>query len=310
MYGGAGTAKVVLEGGRELELHWVRWKLPATRRRTFSNGSLLVNTSAPVRISTSLASIGLETGTIRFDGPTGRIGAYEARRHQDDQRATRTSNSRAYWQVVLTPDGGLEQARPLQIARDDAWDRRLAGQMPSTRTPTSPTWLRASMPSSALRPPAALIEGIRRDRSRAGGVGTLRRIATLRPGHGTGVRPGVDEKDSRPSYSQGFEPLTLNTLGASWGMLAEQFGVIDARRLSAGCRAEINSIPIPQPTPAPLHGGRRALAGPSAAPPCRFPWPAPGSRCAAARIALTGRTRRSSRCCLPICGGSSTSSTE
>ncbi len=239
---GDGNARVTLSAG-DLELSKGSLELPGGSAVTLRTGSLLVTAGASLQVTTGSATAGLDSGMIRIDGPTGRIGAYEAR-NVKLRAGDQNIELPAYWQVELTPDGRLENARPLRISAADALDRRFLQTALDTDASLAnlATGFDAQFGTST---PPALVE-----RLKAIGIGPaeLAPFASIPRSNlvlALAFAEEAGESDKAETY---LEALTLNTLGASWGLLAVEFGVpTDA--LVSRLRTEINGIPIPQPSP-------------------------------------------------------------
>jgi hypothetical protein len=293
--GSQDVARVRLPDHRDIELRGGSLKVIDADTVALTAGSLLAEVGGELEVRAGDAKARFATGTVRFDGPSvGRIGAYNV---QDLEILSGQQDVELppYWQIAVGSDGRLDQAQPLQIQGGDVWDRRLLGRALETDASLANLATGFDAQFGTATPPALL------ERLGAIGIGA----EALTP---FAASPRSDlvlalaftresKRDAVAELGRGFyESLTLNALGASWGLLAEQFGV-DPARFIEGFQAEINAIPIvPQPTPtpsapspatprprpprparpspAPLPGASPALPAPAASPGSS---PAPGS---------------------------------
>jgi len=270
---GRDVALVRLSESRDFELRGGDLTVVSSDAVSLEGGSLLVEAGGAVEVRTGGARALFTTGTVRFDGPVvGRIGAYYAEGLQilsGDQ----TIDLPRYWQLVVGSDGRLDQGRPLQITGDDIWDQRLLAGALETDANLANLARGFDAQFGATTPPALLERlsdiGIGAD-ALAAFVGSPRSDLVLALAFARELK-----KDAASELGQGFlESLTLNAIGASWGLLAEQFGV-DPARFIERFQAEINSIPIaPPPAPTPPVGPSRPRR-PSGARPSPSPAPVP-----------------------------------
>ncbi|MEX2553834.1 MAG: hypothetical protein WD627_12645 [Actinomycetota bacterium] len=276
---GRDVALVRLSESRDFELRGGDLTVVSSDAVSLEGGSLLVEAGGAVEVRTGGARALFTTGTVRFDGPAvGRIGAYYAEGLQI-LSGEQTIDLPRYWQLVVGSDGRLDQGRPLQISGDDIWDQRLLANALETDANLANPATGFDAQFGATTPPALL------ERLSVIGIGA----DALAPFAGSPRSDLVlalafareSKKDAASELGQGFlESLTLNAIGASWGLLAEQFGV-DPARFIERFQAEINSIPIaPPPAPTPPAGPSRprrpsgARPSPSPAPPPVQPSPA------------------------------------
>ena len=269
---GKDVARVRLPEAREFELRGGNLTVVSADTVSLDEGSLLVEATGSVEVRTGGAKALFTTGTVRFDGPeVGRIGAYIADGLQI-LSGEQTVDLPRYWQLIVGSDGRLDRAQPLQIAGDDIWDKRLLANALETDASLANLAKGFDAQFGTATPPALL------ERLSVIGIGA----DTLAP-FATSPRSDLvlalafareSKKDAAPELGHGFlEALTLNALGASWGLLAEQFGV-DPARFIERLQAEINSIPIsPPPAPAPTAPSRPSR--PSAPQPPPSPAPSP-----------------------------------
>ena len=247
----AGVVRVQLSNFREFELRGGSLELLSGDSVSLDGGSLLVNAGSAVTVRAAGATARVAGGTVRFDGPVlRRIGAYDAEGVRIE-KGEQTVELPRYWQLSAQPDGPLEEARPLQLSADDVWDRRLLAQALETDRSLANLVTGFDAQFGSVTPPPLL--------ERIGAIGVS--PEALRPFDASPrsnlvlalAFARVWKRGNEAEVGKGFtEALTLNALGASWGLLAEQFDV-DPAAFIAQLQTEINSIPIaPPPSPQPV----------------------------------------------------------
>ena len=268
MVEGSGVALVELDGGRKLEVTGGSLETKSGESVVSSGGSLLVDTDSTVEVLTGIATARIDSGAVRFDGPAvGRIGAYDAAGivlTSGDQKY----DLPRYWQVLVGSSGAFEQARPLQIDGADALDRRFLQRALDTDASLANLATGFDAQFGTTTPPA-LLEHLAAIGVAPEALAPFDSSPRSDLALALAFAQGSDQAERAKAY---LEVLTLNALGASWGLLSVQQGVDPAGFLQR-FQAEINSIPIPQPAPTvqptsrpprpPVPGGRQS---PSPAP--------------------------------------------
>lgn len=257
---GTGLVQIELTGGRSLSLAEGTLELLSPGTVDLQGGRLLVTTSSPVQVRVARAAASIEVGTVRFDA-TGdaRIGAYDAESARI-KGGTREVEIPAYWQVSVSRESELEQARPLQFAAGDEWDQRfLSGALDiDSQIANLVRGLASQLGEST---PTNLFE-----RLAAAGVTAedLLPFAQLSPADLVlALAFARTWKDGAPqelprAFSQA---LGLHALGATWGLLAQQFSVSGPefiRRL----QEEINSVALPVLPEPPAAPSTPQVSGP------------------------------------------------
>jgi hypothetical protein len=246
-----GVVRVRLSDDRDFELRGGSLEVLGEEAVSLDQGSLLVEAPQGAEVAVGKATARFTAGRLRFDGPAvGRIGAYVVESLKIVKADETTVDLPRYWQILLKPDGSLEEARPLQIKGDDDWDRRLL--LTALETDRSLANLATGFDAQfgSTTPPALL------ERIGAIGVGP-EALAPFDASPRSNLVLAlaftrVWKKDNQAELGKGFiDAMTLNVLGASWGLLVQQFGV-DPAEFIARVQTEINGIPIaPPPSPVP-----------------------------------------------------------
>lgn len=256
-----------------------------------TGATLLVSSSRPVELDLDELGLAFKSGAVRVDQSSpGRVAAYEV------EDLTVSSGDQdvplpQLWQLTVTEDGKLDQARPLQFSRDDAMD---AGQLAHALDVDGKlgNLLRGAEPQLAASDGSSLS-------ARLAGAGitpeSLARFTTAtRSDQLMGLAFAREWKKGAPEeLAKGFEQaLALKVLGATWGLVAQNFDV-DGDGLSTGLQAELTAVlfpagttaadrlvPAPPPAPAaprPAASATPRVTGQPAPAPAPAPAPQPGS---------------------------------
>lgn len=252
-----------------------------------TDATLLVSSSRAVELDLDELGLAFKSGAVRVDQSSpGRVAAYEV------QDLTVSSGDQdvplpQLWQVTVTEDGKLDQARPLQFSRDDAMD---AGQLAHALDVDGKlgNLLRGAEPQLAAGDGSSL-----NARLASAGITpeSLARFTTAtRSDQLMGLAFAREWKKAPEELAKGFEQaLALKVLGATWGLVAQNFDV-DGDGLSSGLQAELTAVlfpagstpadrlvPAPPPAPAaprPATGATPRVTGQPA--PAPAPQPGPG----------------------------------
>lgn len=287
---GGGTVDFVLGGPAGYRLVGGGARIEAPGGLRLEEGTLVAEGEEPFRLDLGSAELALERGTVRVElGSGGRIGAYEA----EDLVVTaggREVPVPRLWQISVTADGQLEQARPIQFSRDDPVDAfhlapalevdavlaNLLRGLDVQLAATGDTALAGHLESAGIGPET--VEPF----ASAGPSDRLMGLAFARV-----WKAGAPEELVR-----GFEQvMTLRVLGATWGLVAQIFG-LEAPVLLEQLEAESAAVliagpsdkspqqlvppPAPAPAPPPTAPGAPAPA-PVSPPPAPAPTPTPTS---------------------------------
>ncbi|HEX2149736.1 MAG TPA: hypothetical protein VHI31_06155 [Actinomycetota bacterium] len=289
---GAGTAYFRLGDSTELQLARGSALLRRSNAVRLTDATLLISSDQPVEMDLEALKLSFKSGSVRLELPgPGRVAAYEV------QDLLVTSGSQQVplpqlWQLAITEDGRLDQARPLQFSRDDPID---AAQLEHAIEVDG----KLGNLLRGVEPQLAATDGGELSR-RIGEAGvspeSLARFTTASRSDKLMALAFAREwkKDAQAELAQAFEQaLALKVLGASWGLVAQNFGV-DAEGLVTSLQAEINAVLFPQGmndanplVPAPVPSVTRPAAGRTpqatgrpapapAPPPAPAPAPAPG----------------------------------
>lgn len=258
---GSGSATFRLGDGTNFELARGSALLAKTDAVELTDATLLVSSSKPVRLDLDGVELSFKSGAVRVDraGP-GRVAAYEV----EDLMLSGGDPDvplPQLWQVSLAEDGKLDQARPLQFSRDDALD---AGQLAHALDVDGKlgNLLRGAEPQLAATDGSSL-----NARLAEAGIAP-ESLARFTPATRSDQLMGLAfakewKKDAPAEVAKGFEQaLALKVLGATWGLVAQNFDV-DADGLSSGLQAELTAVLfptgtnpadrlVPAPPPAPV----------------------------------------------------------
>lgn len=251
------------------------------------DATLVVTGESPVQVDLGAVELAFSEGTVRTEtGPAGRVAAYRVEGLEliaGEQRVPLP----ALWQVSITPEGGLDQARPLQFSRDDPIDAanlqhalEADGKLGNLLRGLEPQL--AAAPASAV-PGRLASAGITSQTVDA--LGQLPRSDLLM---GLAFAREWNEAELVRSFEKA---MALRVLGATWGLVAQNFDV-PADALVAALQSEIDAVLfppgaaepgqlVPSPRPAaPRPGGtarpQPPAPAPAPAPPPAGPAPAPG----------------------------------
>ena len=254
-----------------------------------AGATVVVSSQEPVEADFEAVQLALDRGTVRVELPSsGRVAAYEV----EGLRVTAGGQQvpvPELWQVSVTAEGRLDQARPLQFTRDDPIDAVQLAHALEVDDKLG-NLLRGLEPQLAALGPGAVP-----NRLRAAGIPPevyTPFLGAARSDLLMGLAFALQWKPAElvPSFQQA---VALKMLGASWGLVAQNFKVA-ADPLVARLQSEITAVLFPQgpgsgdslvpsPSPADRRGavaspGRQpaAPAAPAAAP-APAPAPAPGA---------------------------------
>lgn len=238
-----------------------------------SDATVVIDSDDPVEMDFETLQVAFQSGAVRVELPgPGRVAAYEV---QDLQltSGTQVVPLPQLWQASVAEDGTLDQARPLQFSRDDEIDAAHLAHALEADSKLG-NLLRGVEPQLAARDGAAL-----RRRLGDAGIGpeSLERFEPAsRSDQLMGLAFAREWKRDAPAETvKGFEQaMALNVLGASWGLVAQNFDV-GADALVAGLQAEINAVLFPEG----VNGGASLV-----------PAPAPSATRAPPRTPATGGT--------------------
>jgi hypothetical protein len=253
-----------------------------------TDGILMIRSDEPLNADLEALGVAFDRGTVRVELPgPGRVAAYEV------ENLTVTSGAQEVplpqlWQLSVLEDGRVDQARPLQFSRDDALD---AGELAHALDADG----KLGNLLRGLEPQLAATNGVvLTQRINAAGVSpeSLGRFSTAnRSDQLMGLAFAREwKKDVPAEMVQGFEQaLALKVLGATWGLVAQNFGV-NADALVASMQSEVTAVLFPNgtqidplvPRPSPAAAPRPAPQPPrgtSPAPPPPGP-PAPAGTAA------------------------------
>jgi len=252
------------------------------------DATLVLTSDTPAQADFEVVQVAFNRGTVRVELSPGRIAAYEV----EELKVTageREGPLPALWQVSVTADGTLDHARPLQFSRDDPIDAvHLA---------------HAIDVDSKL---GNLLRGVEPQLAATDGSGLSSRLASA------GIPPqtlGPFAETPRSDLLMGLafarewrseelaksfeQAMALKALGASWGLIAQAFGV-NGDALVASLQNEIDAVLFPGGTgaagrlvPPPLSGPG---AGSPGSQPSRRPAPAAPAVPAPAPAAPPGTT--------------------
>lgn len=283
----AGAAYFRLGDSTELQLARGSALLRRSNAVRLTDATLLITSDEAVEMDLEALKLSFGSGSVRLELPgPGRVAAYEVQ----DLRVTSGSQEvplPQLWQLAITEDGKLDQARPLQFSRDDPIDAAQLGHAIEVDGKLG-NLLRGVEPQLAATDGGELTRRI----GQAGvSPESLARFTTASRSDELMALAFAREwkKDAQAELAQAFEQaLALKVLGASWGLVAQNFGV-DADGLVASLQAEINAVLFPQgvndadplvPTPVPSDnrpaaGRNPQPAGRPAPPPAPAPAPTP-----------------------------------
>lgn len=253
---GAGSVLIDLAGGRSFELASGSVEVLSAERVDLADGSLLAITRSPVQVRMAGTRAAFQSGTVRFDAlqTMRRIAAYEV----DGLRVksgTQDLEVPRYWQVLLGEEKSLGEAQPIQFSADDNWDRIYLAK--ALEVDNSIVNLVRGL-EAQLRGAAA--EYLAERLSIAGiGAEAFQPFAQTPPSAQILALTFAQEwkKESPPEVETAFsQALALHTVGATWGLLAQQFDV-DRTAFVNRLQTEINSILSPAAQP----GGVGSPAG-------------------------------------------------
>ncbi|MGQ0679567.1 MAG: hypothetical protein ACT4OM_07920 [Actinomycetota bacterium] len=241
---GTGAVDVILTGGRSLRLVGGSLEMRSNGMVELSGGSLLARSRASLRVRMAGVRASFEQGAVRFDdsGSAPRIGAYEAL-GLSVRSGTLDVPIPRYWQISVVGDGVLDQAKPLQFNGADRWDRELLGPALELDA-TIANLVRGLSTQLGGTTPNYLVE-------RLGGLGVS--AAALEPFSRSAPAEKIVaasfalewRKQAPPELATAFShALALYVIGATWGLLVQQFEV-DEPRFVARLQEEINLVPLP-----------------------------------------------------------------
>ncbi|HEX2052273.1 MAG TPA: hypothetical protein VHJ78_00920 [Actinomycetota bacterium] len=233
-----------------------------------ADGVILVSSDERVQVNLEPVRLAFAGGSVRVDsGEAGRVAAYEVQ----DLRVTAGSQEvpvPQLWQVAVTEEGVLDQARPLQFTREDVLDAAHLQQAIEVDGKLG-NLLRGLEPQLAAAPPTAVPE-----RLQSAGI-PLQAVASLASVPRSDLLMGLafarewNAGDLVRSFEQS---MALKVLGASWGLVAQNFGV-EADPLVASLQNEINAVLFPAGTaepgqlvPSPTPTAQRPAASPATRP--------------------------------------------
>ena len=244
-----------------------------------TGATLLVSSSTPVELGVDELDVSFKSGAVRMELPgPGRVAAYEV------EDLTLSSGDQdvplpQLWQVSVAEDGKLDQARPVQFTRDDPLDAvHLAHALDVDGKLGN--LLRGAEPQLAAGDGSSL-----NARLAAAGISAeslARFTSATRSDQLMGLAFAKEwKKDAPAEVAKGFEQaLALNVLGATWGLVAQNFDV-NGDALSAALQAELTAVLFPAganidrlvPAPPPAPPAPRPTA---VTPPRPTGQPAPG----------------------------------
>lgn len=266
-----GVAELRLAKGRVLELRDARVELTSDTALRLSRGSILSDIQAPLDIDLESSRLSADRGTFRVDRALStRVGNYAG-----EPITVRAGSSSlaipAYRQTVVA--GGIipKVVAPLRINRKDPWDQRLV--------------------SEALDLEQRLVNfarGLEAQLGPSSGIEFFRAVAPLgldvvflEPVLGSrrsdvliGLLLAVDAKvgSANPVQSRFEKIFDLWNDGASWGLLAMEFGVPQDGLFSRLLQAvEKAGIRVAGPGPALIRARRQPTQGTSSAAPRQAP---------------------------------------
>lgn len=241
---GEGSVLIDLAGGRSLELASGSVEVLSAERVDMASGSLLANTRSPVQIRLSGVGAIFQTGSVRFDalGSVRRIAAYEVGGLRV-KSGTQDLEVPRYWQVSLGENKSLGEAKPIQFSAGDEWDRAYLGKALDVDNSIA-NLVRGLEAQLRGAGPGYLAERL----AMAGiGAEAFQPFAQTPPSAQVLALTFAQEwkKESPPEVEAAFsQALALHTVGATWGLLAQQFDV-DKTAYVSRLQLEINSILAP-----------------------------------------------------------------
>ncbi len=234
---GSGSASFRLGGDGKYELLQGRARVQRADVIRTGDGVLLVSSDKPVEADFGAVGVAFSKGTVRVElGTPGRIAAYEV----EDLNVAAGSQQvplPRLWQVSITPDGRLDQARPLQFSRDDPVDAiHLAHALDADGKLGN--LLRGVEPQLAATNGSAL-----RNRLASGGIGpdALAPFASVARSDTLMGLAFAREWRSAELVKSFEQAMALKVLGASWGLIAQSFNV-SADALVSSLQNEINAV--------------------------------------------------------------------
>jgi hypothetical protein len=212
-------------------------------------GIMVLSSTSPVQTNVGGLDIGFSNGTLRLEMPApGRLAAYEV---QDLKVVSGEQEVPIpqLWQVSVGEDGTLDQARPLEFSREDPLDsvhlahaldadgklgNLLRGLEPQLAAAGGPA-LQARLTSAGVGPELAAPFAAARLSDQLMGLAFAREW----------------KKDLPAELTTGYQQaLALNVLGASWGLVAQNFD-ITGDALVSSLQNEINAVLFPAGSPEP-----------------------------------------------------------
>lgn len=264
------VARLLLGAGTEIELLGSRTEVLERDEVELAEGTLLVSGVGRARVRAGgVTTVG--SGDVRFDlDDTLRIGSYVVE-EVDLTVAGEDEGLPSYWEVRFAGDGSVTGTGALQFSADDPFDRRLLDK--------------------ALDVDAALDNLLRGLEPQLAGAGTTPAVThAIEAGIDRAVVdafPGAPRSDLLVGLVFARQPtellpgdlnerfaqvLLLRRLGATWGLLTQQFG-IDPEPLLDGIREEIRTVLFPPAQEVPR--GQELVPRPAPPPPPPAPAPPP-----------------------------------
>jgi hypothetical protein len=238
-----GAAELRMSGGRVFELKGARVGIASERRLTITRGSLLSRTEEPVSVDAGPIRISSESSTFRIDEASGnsRLGAYEASGLVMSKGDRRLPVPR-YWQATFPRGNGPPDARPISFSTEDPWDRELLADAIQIDSELG-NLLRGLQTQLAAISSAAVLERLEDTGVKSESAANLSAVQTA--DLLTALVLAESWKESAPpDFSTRLSHvLVLRSVGASWGLIAQQLGV-DRESFFTALRAAIDKLPF------------------------------------------------------------------
>lgn len=252
-------------GKSNLQLRAAGIVVQSSNRLRIKSGSLLAREVPAMTILMPSSVKVTGRGTLRADvsSDSGRVATYEA------QGVTVTASQPVplpgYWQLALGPAGPGE-AKPVQFSARDSWDAELLATALSVDFELENV-LRGLEPQLAATPPEVLQQHLVASGIPAQALAPF--SASPRSAVLLALAFAREWKKERPmELAAGFSQLlALRTLGASWGLLAQQLNV-EGTALLMRLQEEVGRLLVSEPggfpTPSRLISRPQAVQSPSA----------------------------------------------
>lgn len=287
---GSGRMRFRLQGDGDFELIAGRADFGPSAI-SLDEGVVLISSENPVRANFESVQVAFTEGTVRVEeGTPGRVAAYDTQELKVAAGASQQVPIPRLWQVSVTEDGELEQARPVQYSRDDPVDAVHLAHALEVDDKLG-NLLRGAEPQLAATDGSALSE-----RLAAAGIdrATLTPFAeTSRSDRLMGLAFAREWRSTE--IPTAFEQvMALRVLGATWGLVAQNFDV-SGDALVASLQIELTAVLFPDgsggqlvPPPAPSSQRSPGRRSQPPAPPVGAPAPVPGPAAPVPSPAPTG----------------------